>query len=336
MTVRHRSGHETAVLSSRLRQPSRPVQRGSLDGFVRPGQNHRRTSFYRSIAAQPVRPAATLKTFDVMVIAPQPLASPAMRKQQRSQVLRRSVASKTPRLAMVRKKRHRLPSLRAHSAILIMACAVFAIGIGVSWQTFRTNNQATASVAALAVKENSKPGGGNGELSGSSAAVPSTTKPAVSSVAAYRVRPEAPRFIKITKLGVNARVKELGVLRDGSMGAPSNVYDAGWFNQSALPGQTGAMLIAGHVSSWTTKGIFYGIKTLVAGDKVEVERGDGQKFSYTIVSSETFDADKVDMVKALTSVRPGQPGLNLITCAGKVKPGTNEFDKRTIVYAVQN
>jgi hypothetical protein len=40
------------------------------------------------------------------------------------------------------------------------------------------------------------------------------------------------------------------------------------------------------------------------------------------------------MAAVLRPVAGSSQGLNLITCAGSVKPGTNEFDKRQVVFAV--
>jgi LPXTG-site transpeptidase (sortase) family protein len=149
------------------------------------------------------------------------------------------------------------------------------------------------------------------------------------------VAPDLPRYIKIPKLGVNARILQAGVTSSGALGTPSNVYDAAWYTGSAKPGQPGATLIDGHVSSWTTHGVFYNLKKLVAGDTIQVQRGDGQILTYQVVKSQTYQDDKVDMQAAMTPVVAGQPGLNLITCTGQVKPGTSEFNQRIVVFTKQ-
>jgi hypothetical protein len=95
------------------------------------------------------------------------------------------------------------------------------------------------------------------------------------------------------------------------------------------------MLIDGHVSSWTSHGIFYGLKTLVAGDTIQIERGDGAILAYKVVKSQTYTTSKVDMAAALTPINPRKPGLNLITCTGNVMAGTNEFNQRVVVFAEQ-
>jgi sortase (surface protein transpeptidase) len=214
---------------------------------------------------------------------------------------------------------------RLQMALTGMAVVVFVLGLMVSFQSAQTNHKNAAKVSALSKS--------TGQGDGSS--VPGTVKPSDSAVRNYTVAPDLPRYIKIPKLGVNARVMQAGVKSDGSLGTPSNVYDAAWYMGSSKPGQPGAMLIDGHVSSWTTHGVFYGLKRLVAGDIIQVQRGDGQLFAYKVVKTQTYPDSGVDMQAAVRPVTPGKPGLNLITCTGRVKPGTNEFNQRIIVFAEQ-
>jgi LPXTG-site transpeptidase (sortase) family protein len=130
-------------------------------------------------------------------------------------------------------------------------------------------------------------------------------------------------------------VKPLGLTAKNQIAAPNNVFDAGWYTGSAKPGQPGAMLIDGHVSSWTAHGIFYNLKKLQPGDKLQIQRGDGTTFTYKVVKSRVYDAAQVDMKAALSPVTTGKPGLNLITCDGSVIKGTSEFDKRLVVFTEQ-
>jgi sortase (surface protein transpeptidase) len=96
------------------------------------------------------------------------------------------------------------------------------------------------------------------------------------------------------------------------------------------------MLIDGHVSSWKAHGIFYGLNTLVAGDAIQVERGDGTIFTYKVVKSQVYSYTKVDMTAALAPINSHKPGLNLITCTGDVVAGTSEFSERMVVFAEQD
>jgi len=149
------------------------------------------------------------------------------------------------------------------------------------------------------------------------------------------VAPGMPRYIIIPKLSVKARVLSVGLTKDGAVGTPTNVYDTAWYNGSAKPGQAGASLIDGHVSSWTTHGIFYGLYNLQPGDNFSIELGNGSQLNYRVVKSATYSADSVDMAAVLSPIDPSAPGLNLITCSGTVLPGTSEFNKRIVIFATQ-
>lgn len=204
----------------------------------------------------------------------------------------------------------------------LAAVVTVLIGGAVSWNQYQTNktvdhtpkpptNQATASTP------------------------PATKKPEKSEFDNYQVAADLPRYIFIPKISVSAMVKQIGIVKDNQIGTPANVHDAGWYDQSAKPGQPGAMLIDGHVSSWESHGVFYDLKKLEVGDSITIQRGDGVVVSYKVSKIETYDADKVDMAAALAPINPEKPGLNLITCTGNVIKDTNEFDKRIVVFAEQ-
>jgi sortase (surface protein transpeptidase) len=227
----------------------------------------------------------------------------------------------------------RLPQPKQYSrlqfSLVGLAGLVFILGVTVSLQTLLTNHTASAKVSALSKQVDTQAG------SGQNTAVPSTTKPSSQSLGQYAVAPDLPRYLKIPKLGVNARVMQVGVNTAGALGSPSNVFDTAWYTGSAKPGQPGATLIDGHVSSWTTHGVFYGIAGLVAGDNLQIVRGDGAVLNYRVVKTQLYPASNVDMKAAIAPVTAGKPGLNLITCAGQVKKGTTQFSKRVVVFAEQ-
>lgn len=164
---------------------------------------------------------------------------------------------------------------------------------------------------------------------------PSSEKPSSDDIASYKVAPNMPRYLIINKLNVYARVKPLGVDSSNTIAAPDNIYDAGWYQRSALPGKAGTMLMDGHVSSWTAKGIFYNLKNLNRGDQIQVERGDGILVSYRVVKAQVYDAQEVDMAAALSPVEPGKPGLNLITCSGELSDNNRSFKQRLVIFATE-
>jgi sortase (surface protein transpeptidase) len=213
-------------------------------------------------------------------------------------------------------------------SLLTMALLIFAVGVIVSLQTVQTNHSAAAQVAALSKKVNSSSPSNN-----QSSVVPSTNKISASSFNNYMVAPDLARYIKIPSLNVDARVLQVGTVSGDAVGTPDNIYDTAWYNGSAKPGQPGSTLIDGHVSSWTTKGIFYNLKLLIPGDTIQVVRGDGSVLTYQVVKSQVYPANNVDMRAAMTPVISGVSGLNLITCTGQVIKGTSSFSERVIVFS---
>ena len=163
---------------------------------------------------------------------------------------------------------------------------------------------------------------------------PNTTAPPANSVDTYTVAPNMPRVIDIPSIGVRARVLSVGLDSTGAIKTPNNVFDTAWYNGSSLPGDPGASLIDGHVSGWTTHGVFYSLKNVQTGASIQIERGDGQKLNYVVIKTMSYDANNVDMATVLSSAIPGRSGLNLITCSGSVVSGTSDFSQRLVVFAV--
>lgn len=208
--------------------------------------------------------------------------------------------------------------LRLSKLFGALAIVVLLIGIGVSWVQHK-DNQAQ----------------GEAPEGTSSEPAPSTEKRSDYEFKNYQVAPDAPRYIFIPKISVKAMVKPVGVTEANQIESPRNVFDAGWYTGSAKPGRPGAMVVDGHISSWETHGVFYKLKELKSGNTITIERGDGTVLTYRVAKSQTYDADKVDMTAALAPVNPNKPGLNLVSCTGKVVKGTNDFDKRIVVFAEQ-
>lgn len=289
----------------------------------------RDSSFAPTSRTRPALPAKRYGNQDIRASAPPQIPAPTLRAivEPTQPDPPASVARPKPlplRQDILEKRPQKRSYFTVQRLILAMACLVFLAGIAIAFQAFYAN-RATAKQAAALTK---KPASSNDTG-------PSTAKPSAAAVANYVVASTLPRYLNVPSLGVQARVFSLGLLASGALATPGNVYDTGWYNESSLPGQPGAMLIDGHVSSWTTKGVFYGLKNLHPGDKLQIERGDGTVFSYQVVKTQVYPSNNVDMKSAITPVTAGKPGLNLITCTGDVIRGTNEFNKRIIVYSQQ-
>jgi sortase (surface protein transpeptidase) len=165
------------------------------------------------------------------------------------------------------------------------------------------------------------------------ASAPSSTKLSSKSVASYSVPAADPKYISIPAINIsNVPVLRLGLMSDGVIATPDNIYETGWYDGSSLPGQLGAMFIFGHVSSWTADGVFYNLKKLIPGDTVTIIKGDNTVYTYSVVTSKVYPYKAVNMSQVLYPVNANDPGLNLMTCTGQVISGTSEFNERLVVF----
>lgn len=207
---------------------------------------------------------------------------------------------------------------------------IFLFAGGVSVQTLLVNKSAKDQIGVLGDKTGTLDSQGVAEGTGSDPAESVVTAQAVAN---YKTDPELPRVIRIPSLGVYARIKHTGT-DNGAVDAPKNINDASWYNESARPGNAiGSSLLLGHVSGWTTAGVFKKIDQLKPGDRFEVEKGSGEKLTYEVTRGERIPLDKVDMSKILGTEVAGEHDMKLMTCSGKYNKETKQFEERYVVYA---
>lgn len=273
-----------------------------------------RSRFISDVRSQPYRAHKTeaVATPDPIVVsAPQVIVGPTARVAPRKGTRRAPL------------KRSRVRGM----ALTSLASVLFIFGIGVGVNQMLTDHKVKVQVQTLAATTTT-------ELDNADSGVPVETKPKTG-LNNYFVAPELPRIIRITNLKVEARIIPLGVTANNELKAPSSIFDAGWYQGSARPGETGAVLINGHVHGPTQPGVFVGLKKLRSGDKISIERGDGKVLTYHVVKSQSYSKDNVDMGAAFSSAEPGKPGLNLMTCDGAYD-AQGHYANRLIVFAVQD
>ena len=155
----------------------------------------------------------------------------------------------------------------------------------------------------------------------------------------YTVAPDRPRYLSIEKLGIkNARVLPMGINEKGELGTPNNIFDVGWYVDSGMPGQGGTMVIDGHNGGPHVHGVFKNLPSLVEGDIIIIERGDGQVFKYKVVENKEISLNDSNdyMAVAVVSPIPGIESLTLITCTGEWSQQqrtylSRQFTRATIV-----
>lgn len=164
------------------------------------------------------------------------------------------------------------------------------------------------------------------------------SEPTEKQIQSHAVPADEPRYLEIPKLGViTTRVTKVGVTGRNMLDVPHNLSDTGWYAKSAKPGSgVGAVVIDGHSQGVTRHGVFEKLKTLVKGDQVAVERGDGKVFTYEVRDVRDMPLDwvnEVGMKEMMYSVDPSKEGLSLIAGSGKWVPKDKVYDHRVLVRA---
>lgn len=162
-------------------------------------------------------------------------------------------------------------------------------------------------------------------------------EPTEEEVREYIVAPDRPRYLTIDKLRVyGARIIPVGINSEGQLGTPNNIFDVGWYESSGLPGQGGTMLIDGHNGGPHVHGVFKDLPDLESGDIIEVERGDGVTFWYSVAENVAVGLDESDiyMATAMRSPESGRESLTLISCTGDWSDERGTYLSRQFTRAV--
>jgi LPXTG-site transpeptidase (sortase) family protein len=237
--------------------------------------------------------AKTAKKADVL--------SRAVMVQQRTGRKKRSIIS----LAHIPKLKS---GLLAGIAVVVLAATGY-----VGFDTWHTNNQAKVQIGQQANAVSNA----DSSLEAHQAAEGADKTPLPShSLQNYAVASSLPRALYIDKIKVAARILPMNVNPNGSVQAPVNIFDAGWYTGSVKPGEIGAMFIDGHSSGNTHEGLFGNLDKLIVGDTLQVEKGDGTRLTYKVVHTAIVDKDAVDMHQMLLPYGNVQRALNLMTCIG--------------------
>lgn len=308
------------------RRPTEHSRRRIAAYDIRPVAHTRRVP--RAVPAEPkpdisayrIQGAVPLVTPQENLLKPLPVKRHTPRVEKTTHIIQENV--KKPVSIGRMRSAHRKSRRRPQLALTALAVVVFLIGVGVSIDGFRKNQEVEAQITRGVVNAE---GSADDQLD--------DTEPTPQAVKSHAVPLDAPRYIIIDAIGVKARIKALDTKASGELEVPKNIFDVGWYQSGNKPGQDGAMLMDGHVSSPRKAGVFKKLPNLRTGDVIKIERGDGRVFQYRVVKTKAFAADKVDMQSTVVPITPGKSGINLITCHGKVKPGTTDFSERFVVYA---
>ncbi len=115
--------------------------------------------------------------------------------------------------------------------------------------------------------------------------------------------------VVIPSIGLDADVSPVGlVFRGGELQYDVPRLEAGQYVGTAAPGEAGNVVIGGHVARRGATGIFQALPNVVAGDVVEVYRGD-RIYRYSVIEIKVVAADATDVMGSTQDAT-----LTLITC----------------------
>jgi len=142
----------------------------------------------------------------------------------------------------------------------------------------------------------------------------------------------APVRLVIPAIGVDAPITTIATDATGALVPPTSTALVGWFAAGPPPGGTGPALLAGHVDARAGPGVFFHLRDLRAGDRVDVVRADGSVAAFTVTGrvEAAKTAYPTDLVYAPT---PG-PELRLVTCGGAFDHTARSYLDNVIVAAL--
>lgn len=148
----------------------------------------------------------------------------------------------------------------------------------------------------------------------------------------YTLEYSEPIRLRIPTIGINAAFEApLGVNAQKEIEVPKAFDTVGWYKYGPTPGEIGPAVVLGHVDSYKGPEVFYHLRDLKAGDKVEIERENGTVATFEVVRLETVSQDNFPTDEVYGSIP--YAGLRLITCSGVYDHGTQRYSHNLIVFA---
>ena len=124
----------------------------------------------------------------------------------------------------------------------------------------------------------------------------------------------APVQLRIPAIALTVSLSTLGLNLNGTVQVPTDVQQPGWYKLGPSPGQEGSAVILGHVDSYQGPAVFFNLRSLVAGDAVDVELADGVIAQFKVTSVAMYL--KTDFPTQAVYASHGTSALQLVTCGG--------------------
>jgi hypothetical protein len=141
----------------------------------------------------------------------------------------------------------------------------------------------------------------------------------------------APNRLRVKAIGIDTSLEKLHLGAGGALVPPQKYGQAGWYSGGTAPGDVGPAVIAGHVDSKSGPAIFYRLRELTVGDRIEVVRG-GTVVRFTVVRVGWYPKTGFPTGEVYGPTPDRQ--LRLITCGGVFDHRLRSYKDNLVVYAV--
>jgi LPXTG-site transpeptidase (sortase) family protein len=141
-----------------------------------------------------------------------------------------------------------------------------------------------------------------------------------------------PVRITIPSIGVDAKIEEVALTKNGAMDVPKLPHDTAWYGLGPRPGAAGSAAIAGHVD-WLdgSAAVFADLHKVKPGDAIAVQDDEGEVTSFVVRESRRYDADAE--ARDVFASNDGKSHLSVITCDGAWDKRAGQYARRLVVFA---
>ena len=142
----------------------------------------------------------------------------------------------------------------------------------------------------------------------------------------------------VPSAGLKSSIVKVGRTQTGAMGSPDNPYVIGWLDSSAVPGEAGNALLAGHrdfedISGNVGTGVCWELVNTVVGDQMILRDNElNIYYVYTVTEAATVNPRDPDSARYLKNT--DESIITLITCEGSFNAETHQYSHRRVVVGV--
>jgi LPXTG-site transpeptidase (sortase) family protein len=139
-----------------------------------------------------------------------------------------------------------------------------------------------------------------------------------------------PLTLSIPAIGLSVPLSELGLNPNHTVQVPVNFQEPGWYEFGPSPGQLGSSVILGHVDSYQGPAVFFRLRSLQPGDRVDVTLADGVMTHFVVREVAMYLKTNFPTLSVYGS--HGYSALQLVTCGGVFDTQTRSYLSNVVVY----